>query len=692
MARSKKTSKIIDLSGTDKKASDKFEIKNYDYGVEQNNEDVQFEKDLDYLLNDQLTAETSNEIVLNESKEFNFDIANVSTDSGSKKKGKKKSKKINIDAITKDMNDIVFSSNDEGSDTELKEEVKAKVKIMNEVLEKQPVTSKKIKKSKSKKAPSNLTEGEKYHENGDSENKKSEIRENDAEFSKNGKELSPETDKNRKKDPKKKSKSLKKSEETPKQQNELTSKTSSKAKQNIKEEERTLETESEKPKTKKKNKSPKDKKEPHVEQPKAEKITIKQKYEDSQRDVEELTEDPSNAATGAKKSKKRSKKKSKSGATSDATESLKDELKVENIEPQDVLEEKKEIEKKKKKPKKEKQTKRDKEEVLDETPNKKSENVADKDSISEIESENKDEATSDSEDLMEPNGTFRLLDNLPDLEEKSDLNLSESSEGRIKSPKPGYFKIDSKNSKSHDNLNSESEFLGIKLKSVKHSGSSKLTDSLQELPALKTIIGLSKDQILKLNLTDVKIKTIVSSTSKSKYTSILLNFVLKNSHDLFENPIEKEMFISLCINVALYESHGFKKYTDTNPKILEIIDRFDEFKLENTRSKYTPSTKNVHKNDYDYTILSFIGHVILWAVHQKDSNNAPLFCKLSDINMSNDEVLKNIGGSYLWDKLKRHNTINSKRWKHIIKFRQHFTLDEDQFVLIVRMMKLGNEK
>lgn len=228
----------------------------------------------------------------------------------------------------------------------------------------------------------------------------------------------------------------------------------------------------------------------------------------------------------------------------------------------------------------------------------------------------------------------------------------------------------------------------VTLRSTKKANSNKkYSDSLPAVQCIKTIIGLSHPQILSLSLSDVKIKTIVSSSSISKFAHHVLKFVIKYSHNLFNDDQKKQTFFKLCMNVALYESSGFKKTVQSCPHVLEWFGHYDELTLEQTHTKLTPSSRNIHQNNFDYSVLAYIGHVLIWAAYQQRLNNMPTFFNKYGIELSVDEIEKKIGGFHLWDRLRKmHDTMNSKRWKHVVKFRQAFAYEEDQFMLILRFM------
>lgn len=226
----------------------------------------------------------------------------------------------------------------------------------------------------------------------------------------------------------------------------------------------------------------------------------------------------------------------------------------------------------------------------------------------------------------------------------------------------------------------------------KQNSNGKFTsESLPQIQSIKTIIGLSHQQILNLELNDVKIKTIVSSSKVSKFAQNALNFVIKHTGDLFEDLEKKSVFFKLCVNVALYESIGFRKTIRSNPEIPEWFGGYDEINLETTRTKLTPSNKDIHQNNFDYSVLSYFGHILIWALyHQRMGKISPLFIEKYSLELPQSSIRSSIGGYHLWDRLIRESKgMNSKRWKHIIKFRQSFAYEEDQFMLMLRFMKVA---
>lgn len=231
----------------------------------------------------------------------------------------------------------------------------------------------------------------------------------------------------------------------------------------------------------------------------------------------------------------------------------------------------------------------------------------------------------------------------------------------------------------------------INLRSTKKTISNgKYSENLPEIRPTKTIIGLTHKQILNLSLSDVKIKAITSSTLTVKFVANILKFTLKNSHEIFDDVDIRTKFMKLCTNVALYESIGFKK-TCKEFDVEEYFGKYSEITLETTGTKLTPPAENIHQNQFDYSVLSFIGHVLLWAysLQVKAGISPTLAEKYPDLELDRDIIRKHLGGDHLWDRLRRSDsTVNTKRWKHINKFRESFGFYEDQFMLILRFLNV----
>lgn len=88
-------------------------------------------------------------------------------------------------------------------------------------------------------------------------------------------------------------------------------------------------------------------------------------------------------------------------------------------------------------------------------------------------------------------------------------------------------------------------------------------------------------------------------------------------------------------------------------------------------------------------MFAYFGHILIWALHLQRKAKVPLFIDEYGISVSPDEIKMKIGGLHLWDKVFRElKGMNAKRWKHVLKFRNVFALEEDQFMVILRFMKI----
>lgn len=213
---------------------------------------------------------------------------------------------------------------------------------------------------------------------------------------------------------------------------------------------------------------------------------------------------------------------------------------------------------------------------------------------------------------------------------------------------------------------------------------------LPELHPITTIIGLSHDQILRMKPTDVKIKTLHSVNNLSKSCKNVLQFVQKETDGLFKDAKKREIFVELCVNVALYESAGFNGMAAKHPHMIEWLGKYDELSLGHTGTKITASKKEAHSNNFDYTVFSHIGHILLWAQHLQDSSGIETILDKYHLELTRKSTMASLGGYHLWDRIRRNpKTINTKRWKHIQKFRQNFPFEQNQFVLTLRYMRLG---
>lgn len=302
--------------------------------------------------------------------------------------------------------------------------------------------------------------------------------------------------------------------------------------------------------------------------------------------------------------------------------------------------------------------------------------------------ETEDNDAADTTETPETESTPESVADIPDTPESSKSTTGVLSARGLKPTPPRVFR-DITPSDKFGSLQLENPF-DIKLRSVKNTTmNSKYSEKMPEIQPIKTIIGLSHLQILRLDASDVKIKTIVSSATISKYATTALNFSIKHTEDLFGDEEKKTIFFLLCVNVALYESVGFKKTVQIHPNILELFGGYEQINLETTKTKLTPSTKDIHHNNLDYSVLSYIGNVLIWAIHQQIQGKVDLLSEKYNIELTAKLVREHIGGYHLWDRLLREQSMNAKRWKHVIKFRQAFAYEEDQFMLILRFMKVN---
>ncbi|KAM9924014.1 hypothetical protein OXX80_011350 [Metschnikowia pulcherrima] len=211
---------------------------------------------------------------------------------------------------------------------------------------------------------------------------------------------------------------------------------------------------------------------------------------------------------------------------------------------------------------------------------------------------------------------------------------------------------------------------------------------LPQVQPVSTIFGLSHEQIYKTKLTDVKVKTIVN-VPMSKMCKNALTFVMAESEGLFMDTAKRAQFVDLCTKVALYEAPGFNEVTKRIPELLKWVPLYEPFTLQHTKTNLTTSNKKMHRNSLDYTVFAFFGHIILWANELQHAAKLPEIVDKFRLGISRAQILNSLGGYHLWDRLRRDKTINTKRWKHIQKFRQTFAFEEHQFVLILRCMNLG---
>lgn len=212
---------------------------------------------------------------------------------------------------------------------------------------------------------------------------------------------------------------------------------------------------------------------------------------------------------------------------------------------------------------------------------------------------------------------------------------------------------------------------------------------LPEIQPTSCIYGITNSQIMTLKPNDVKLKTIRTASSLSKRCRIVLDFTLANTDTLFSDEKRRRDFVDLAVNVALYESRGFKKTIARLPLIIEWLEKYEEFTLSRTHTSLTVSTNKAHSNDFDYSILALYGHILIWINHLQQQSK--LTQVLEKLDVAGRESIKDVvGGAHLWDRLHQTEKINLKRWKHIQKFRQQYPFEIHQFVYIYRFMNLGS--
>lgn len=267
--------------------------------------------------------------------------------------------------------------------------------------------------------------------------------------------------------------------------------------------------------------------------------------------------------------------------------------------------------------------------------------------------------------------SVRLLDQ--NLEQTRESNSNEN--GTISSNNKAT--LESNEKQSFDSRETTPEGMPfIKLKPVKSThANKKYSERLPKISPIETIFGLSNEQVYKLKRNDIKIKQIVTQADKSLKN--IINFVMNNEH-IFEDDNIKNIFVTLCINVALYEAKGLPKTLQKYPNAAELFSKYDELTLTYNNTVFTKSDRKVHDNNFDYTVLSNIGNIIIWLTHVQNLDY-----------VSQKEVKDCFGGFHLWDQLFKEKTINMKRWKHIIKFRLLFPFQQNQFIVIMKFMHVG---
>lgn len=227
----------------------------------------------------------------------------------------------------------------------------------------------------------------------------------------------------------------------------------------------------------------------------------------------------------------------------------------------------------------------------------------------------------------------------------------------------------------------------VKLRS---SAAALATRQLPEIHPVKTFIGVSHQQIMLMREADVKYKTIMTAPLISKLARNALRFLSRD--DVFGDNDKKTQFLHLCVLVALHESNGFHNICRKYSGLETWLSQFKELTLEHTRTNLTVSAKPAHTNNLDYNVFSYLGHILVWANYLQTAGGCLTVMEKFAIDVTRKDILASIGGFHLWDRVRRdERTINTKRWKHIQKFRQIFAFEEDQFVLILRLMDLGLE-
>lgn len=211
---------------------------------------------------------------------------------------------------------------------------------------------------------------------------------------------------------------------------------------------------------------------------------------------------------------------------------------------------------------------------------------------------------------------------------------------------------------------------------------------LPEIQPTKTFIGVSHGQIMLMRENDVKYKTISSAPLMSKLAKNAIRFLSRK--DVFTETPRKIQFCHLCVAVALHESNGFQNICQKYLDLESWLGRFEELTLEHTRTNLTVLSRKAHSNNLDYNVFSYLGHIIIWTTQLQSNAGVPTIFEKYGMEITRKEVLALIGGFHLWDRIRRdEKSINTKRWKHIQKFRLIFAFEEDQFVLILRLMDLG---
>lgn len=260
----------------------------------------------------------------------------------------------------------------------------------------------------------------------------------------------------------------------------------------------------------------------------------------------------------------------------------------------------------------------------------------------------------------------------PDNDQNKE-NLDNEMQSKNKSESPLNEVVVSSSSKE---TTPEAPF-NIKLRSVKSTHSNKkYKERLPQIQPIETIMGLSNEQIYGLSPNDIKLKSIITQADKA--LRVIINFAMENE-DMFKDEEVKTIFIDLCINIALYESRGLNKTVKRYPNVIELFCKFDALTLSFNNTPITKSDRQIHQNNFDYSVLLNIGNIIIW-VNSINNQLAYVPKKL---------VRQSFGGYHLWDQLFKEDSINMKRWKHIIKFRELFPFQINQFIVIMKFMHVG---
>lgn len=260
------------------------------------------------------------------------------------------------------------------------------------------------------------------------------------------------------------------------------------------------------------------------------------------------------------------------------------------------------------------------------------------------------------------------------IQENAEDNKQKISENNQQKEKLNENATVDKEKSPFERSSSPEDPFSIKLKSVKvvHSNK-KYTERLPKIPPIETIMGLSNDQIYKLNPSDIKLKRIVSQAGK--LLGNIINFAMVNE-EIFLNEETRTQFTVLCTNIAIFESRGLNKTLKIYPDIIETFSKYDELTLNHNKTKFTKSDKEIHQNNFDYSVLSYVGNIIIW------------LNSIHDLKISKKLIKGGFGGYHLWDQLFKEESINMKRWKHVIKFREEFPFQPNQFIVVMKFLHI----